>query len=374
MKITADEVSAIALGGAFLATGGGGDTLIGEILAETALETCGGVDLVALQDLRDDATVVAIGAVGSPTVMQEKPSNGDEPLWALKALETFLGRKADALIAFEAGGVNALAPLCAAAAAGIPVVDADGMGRAFPELQMESFSIYGVSATPLAAAAELGDSVIIDHARNSAIAEKLVRNFAVVAGGGQCTSAEHVMDGATAKRVSIDGTISLCKDIGDLIVAHGARINGFVSALTNRLAPTHYGAVKKIFEGKLIDIDRRVEGGYDFAVARFTPLAASGSPMTIHIKNEYLYAEQDGRPMATTPDLICMLDLETGRPITAETLRFGQRVAVIAVGAPALMRTERALQVVSPRNFGFDVDYVPIETLANGDGAGLDDD
>ena len=363
MRITADQVSSLALGGAFLATGGGGDTLIGEILAETALAKSGGIDLIPLSSLDDDAIVVAIGGVGSPTIMQEKPSNGMEPQWALEALESFLGKKADALIAFEAGGVNALVPLCAAAETGIPVVDADGMGRAFPELQMESFSIYGVSATPLAVAAEQGDRLVIDHARSSEVAEKLVRHFAVAAGGGQCTSAEHVMDGKTAKRVSIDRTISLCIEIGKLIESAGARIDDFLTALTNLLAPTHYGAVKKLYDGKIADIARRVEGGYDFATAQLSPLLGEAAPITIHIKNEYLLAEQNGRALATTPDLICLLDLETGRPITAETLRFGQRVCVIAIGAPALMRTDRALKVVSPRNFGFDFDYIPIEEL-----------
>ena len=33
---------------------------------------------------------------------------------------------------------------------GLPVIDGDGMGRAFPELQMKTFSIYGVKATPAA--------------------------------------------------------------------------------------------------------------------------------------------------------------------------------------------------------------------------------
>ena len=31
---------------------------------------------------------------------------------------------------------------------GIPLVDADGMGRAFPEIQMVTPTMYGVSATP----------------------------------------------------------------------------------------------------------------------------------------------------------------------------------------------------------------------------------
>ena len=36
----------------------------------------------------------------------------------------------------ETGGMNTIEPLILGAELGIPVVDADGMGRAFPELQV----------------------------------------------------------------------------------------------------------------------------------------------------------------------------------------------------------------------------------------------
>lgn len=36
----------------------------------------------------------------------------------------------------EIGGLNAVEPLCVAALMDLPVIDCDGMGRAFPELQV----------------------------------------------------------------------------------------------------------------------------------------------------------------------------------------------------------------------------------------------
>ena len=50
----------------------------------------------------------------------------------------------------EAGGVNSMLPIAAAARLNLPLVDVDGMGRAFPELQMVTFTIGGLSATPMA--------------------------------------------------------------------------------------------------------------------------------------------------------------------------------------------------------------------------------
>ena len=36
----------------------------------------------------------------------------------------------------EVGGMNSIEPLLVGARLGLPVIDADGMGRAFPELQV----------------------------------------------------------------------------------------------------------------------------------------------------------------------------------------------------------------------------------------------
>lgn len=48
----------------------------------------------------------------------------------------------------EAGGVNSMLPIAAAARLGLPLVDCDGMGRAFPELQMVTFTIGGLKRRP----------------------------------------------------------------------------------------------------------------------------------------------------------------------------------------------------------------------------------
>jgi DUF917 family protein len=58
-----------------------------------------------------------------------------------------------------------------------------------------------------------------------------------------------------------------------------------------------------------------------------------------------------------TPDLICVLDSVTGEAIGTETLRYGQRVTVIALRAPAVFLTPRGLDFVGPRAFGYDLDF-----------------
>jgi DUF917 family protein len=359
------DVGDIALGGALLACGGGGNPSIGRMITQRVLEEHGAVRLLPLEALADDATVIAVGGVGAPSIMTEKLSSGREGIEALRMLERHIGRKADALIAFEAGGVNALVPMMIAAQLRLPVVDADGMGRAFPAMQMETFSIYGVSATPLALVGNAGNSLIVNMV-NATVAERLIRQFTIIGGGGTAHSAEHVMDGATAKRVAVSGTIELSRALGASLRQHRGDLPGFIASLEPMLKKAHYGAVQVLFEGKVSDVDRQVKGGYDVGLATIRAFGDPHDCLRMDIQNEYLNARRGEFIMATVPDLICVLDNDTVQPITQEDLRYGQRVTVIGIEAPPILCTERALAVVGPRAFGLDVDYRPLQQRLHG--------
>lgn len=69
-------------------------------------------------------------------------------LFAFKQLES--KSKVVAVVCAEIGGANSIEPLVAGAELGLPIVDADGMGRAFPELQMFLPFVYGSLPYPAA--------------------------------------------------------------------------------------------------------------------------------------------------------------------------------------------------------------------------------
>ena len=52
-------------------------------------------------------------------------------------------------MAGEIGGGNGVLPLAIAAELGLPLVDADGMGRAFPEGPQVSMHVAGLSPAPV---------------------------------------------------------------------------------------------------------------------------------------------------------------------------------------------------------------------------------
>ena len=68
----------------------------------------------------------------------ERLLSGNELSILLQTIEEKLLRKPTVLMAAEIGGANAFTPLLAAAKTGLPILDADMIGRAFPELQMSS--------------------------------------------------------------------------------------------------------------------------------------------------------------------------------------------------------------------------------------------
>ncbi len=143
-----EEVDDIALGAAVLGTGGGGDPYIGKLMAQEAIRQHGPVELVTIDEVGDDEMSVAIAMMGAPTVMVEKMPGGKECIEAFTAVESFLGKPIKYVYSIEAGGINSTIPITLAAQLHKPLIDLDGMGRAFPEIQMVTQSLFGVTATP----------------------------------------------------------------------------------------------------------------------------------------------------------------------------------------------------------------------------------
>ncbi len=92
---------------------------------------------------------------------------------------------------------------------------------------------------------------------------------------------------------------------------------------------------KLLYRGKVVDVERRATEGFLRGVVRFEGMDDwRGSAMQIDFQNEWIVARRDGEPAAMSPDLICVLDSVSGEAVGTETIRYGQRVTVIALPAP----------------------------------------
>lgn len=364
-QLTRDDLDDLSLGSVFLATGGGGDPYVPQLLTEQALLKHGPVSLIHPNDLSDDANLVALGAVGAPTVSLELLPSIRESTDALGAYIKHTKMNIDAVVSFEIGGGNSLIPIMAAAAYGLPVVDGDGMGRALPEAQMMTYAIAGAKPTP-AVACDYQGNITTFSTPDTATYERHIRALAM-SSGGMINVAEHPMKGAFIKQAIIPETISFSVQLGRVLRENRGNVQDMLAPLKQVFSHSEYGQCKLLYCGKVTDKSTRIIGGFDIGEATIESFDSSQSNLLISIKNEYLVAKLDHgdhqQVLATVPDLIVLVDYETSAPINAERLKYGQRVGVFALGCPAFFRTQRALNAVQPRCFGFDMDYIPLENL-----------
>jgi len=357
-ELTAAHLDDLASGAQFLATGGGGDPYLPLLLAKQAMSQGNSVKLISCEEIRDDHLVVAVGGVGAPTVSLELLPSIDEAAIAIQHYEKFVGRKVNAVVCFEIGGANSLIPITAAALLGIPIADGDGMGRAFPEAQMTSFSISGVAPTP-AVAIDYAGRTREFHNLDITHYEAEIRDFATTA-GGVVTVAEHGMSGRQLREVAVRGTLSICLEIGALLRKQRGPVTLLLPRLADLLSTTLYERCKLIFTGKVIQKSTNTADGFDVGECWLEDFNQPDQTLQIIIKNEFLVALRRGEAVASVPDLIVVLEVDTGEPISVERLAFGQRVAVLAIPAPPFFRREPALSITNPQAFGLNVEYRPI--------------
>jgi DUF917 family protein len=355
-RIGLDELQDLAVGATVLGTGGGGDPFIGRLMAEAAIARHGPVTMITVDELPEQGLVVPAAMMGAPTVMLEKIPNGQEMRHAVRHLEQFLSQRTVAILTAEAGGINSMIPLAVAAELGLPVVDADGMGRAFPELQMTTFHIHGIRATPMVIVDEKGNVLMLNTVDNH-WTERLART-ATVAMGGATVIAAYPMSTQQVKEAAVPGTLSLAMELGRLLrnrsLELAEKLRQFQVTTRGRL----------LFHGKVVDVFRRTTEGF----ARGTVTLAGmdedrGRELRVEFQNEHLMALRDGEPVAMVPDLIAILDRETLTPITTETLAYGQRAVVLGMPSAAVWRSAPGLETVGPRYFGYDYDFIPVEAL-----------
>ncbi len=353
-QVTEDDLAPIAIGAGILGTGGGGNPYIGQLRARQAIRKYGPVSVLSPEELPEDAKVVCVGGIGAPTVGIEKIRD-IQSYHAMRAIEDYTDERATALISNEIGGSNSVEPLIPAAMAGLPIVDADGMGRAFPEFQMKTFFVYGVPCCPMAIADEKGNSVIIRETITPHWAERLARATTVQMGCVACYAVAP-MSAEQVRRTAIPHTLTLARDLGRAVQqAHGDGGDPLEAIMATC-------AGKVLFNGKVVDLDRRTTAGFARGTVTIDGMDSFiGQRMVIDFQNENLIARRDGEIVCTVPDLICAVATDLGEPITTELMRYGLRITILGFPAPELWTTPEGLATAGPQAFGYETDYIPLK-------------
>ncbi|XP_071082483.1 uncharacterized protein [Haliotis cracherodii] len=398
------DLEAIVIGAGIFGCGGGGNPHIGRLRALADIRKGKKIRIISPEKLYEKADpdndlVAMVAFMGAPLIMYEQLVSSKETTGALRCLDDLytIGGYKDgmlqntegveiktkdgmvyienyqtrvsmekpkriiALMSGEIGGMNAIEPLLVSADLGLPVVDSDGMGRAFPELQMFCPYIYGVSAHPAALVDDRGTRAVMLQTPSPKHLENHFRDTVI---GMGCSAG--VSFNPLPKPVLMDMTVlysvSHVWKVGDAVLKARIEKTSPIEAILKAETSVH------IITGKIRDVQRETSGGFNRGKVIIEGLDSfSGQTILVEFQNENLIifpldAEKKAwKPVACVPDLITIVDADTAEPIPTEEVKYGIRVAVLVLASPDILRTDQALRFVGPKAFHYDdVEFRPI--------------
>ncbi len=368
------EVSDLCEGATVLGTGGGGSPELGLSILNRLLELGKEIRLISVEEVPDDEIVVHPSMVGS--IAPSKSSKEDMEAYAskilsqegplltgLRGLEEILSKKVYATMPVEIGGYNTPIAAILAGLAGLAFVDADTIGRSKPELMMQTYTIHNVPITPMVLTDMQGNSVIVRRVASFKDAEKIARVLAVV--GGTTTAVRCPVRGDVLKRTVIPGGVSKAIEIGrarrEAEAHHEDPVRAVISA----------SGGMEFFRGEVDRFEWEDREGFLWGTITCRgEKQFEGHELKVWLKNENLISWLDGKAYVLTPDLICILDSKTGKPVTNSNMKEGMEVIIFGIPSHPFWRTEKAIDLVSPRHFGFDIPYTPMEKVISTKRAG----
>lgn len=364
VEVTVEDVTALARGVTLLGSGGGGHVDVAAIMLRHQLADGRKVSVHDPADLPPDAVVVPVGLAGGTSVFVEKLPGGGEFGAAVAAVAAHAGVRPAALMAAEIGGVPGLLVFSAALETGLDVVDADLMGRALPRFDQLTTAAVGGPAVPFALADATGQVVLLDG-MDAAGVERVVRAVVVETGGWAAVALPPIRAGELAGVASLGavrraltlGRTHLALDLpaapptvaaalGGRLLASG-RVVEVLRFPGNPPPPAVHGTSRQFGRGSVALLD-----------------AATGTVLRLEMENEYLLALADGEIVATTPDLLCVLDRRTGEPIQCDRIRAGGEADAVQLPAAPFWRRGSFIERVSPPAFGIEAAPVLLEAGA----------
>ena len=345
------DIECLSIGAGILGCGGGGSTYSSRLkVLHQLAEHPGSMKVAPLSSLNETASVTAIAFIGSPSALLETMGSGKEIDAPMRKVAEATGRNTTHIISAEIGGANCLEPLLQAAVSGVPYLDADGMGRAFPTVhQWIPFAEGDISFTHTSLGDERscgtfpgGDKPAFD----AFLGENLVKR------GFLCGIAFPSMNKKQTQEFNVPNTVSLAWEIGRrILTARQAKIDPITSL---------GDSVTVLLRGKILDVLREKVGHIEKGTLKVRE--EDDTVAQVFFQNENLLVRRhDGAVAASTPDLICVLNSETGATIGTDEYSFGLKVTVVAMPAPTLLRSKKMLESVVPKAFGYDAEYTPLE-------------
>jgi DUF917 family protein len=306
--------------------------------------------LADLGDLAPDDLVVSVGLVSQGLLMAEMPPCGDEMLGCLEAIQTAVRRPIAAVFPLAAANVNGIAPLLAALQVGLPVVDADPMGRVFPLISQTTLNAAGVGIGPIALMGATGERVTIE-VRDARRAEALVRS-ATEELGGWAASAMYPCTVSQLRAHGVSGSISRMLALGGILTSpeplHAKYYRLAQLAGTSRIARAQVTHVESSFGPSEVALPAQPS-----SVTLIDD--GNGRVVRMEIQNEILVVLVDGAVAAAVPDIITLIDPELGAAVSLDDVRVGDVLDLLKTPADDKWYEPEGLALADPAAFGIEM-------------------
>jgi len=352
--LTQQDLTDLVEGAAIFSAGGGGDPQVGLNIVERLLEDHCPVQLIDSADVPDNEIVINFACVGATANVAY---HSDAAVKTLKTLEEFLGKKAFAMIPVELGGFNTLAAVDVAARHDVPVVDADGAGRAVPEVHLKVYTLDNIPLAPMAIAdLDAENIVLVKQTRDLKAAERISRTLSAE-WDNMVYTARRVLTGKQVKTSPVQNTLSTSIRIGTLLRKALDPLKAVLKETKGFL----------LFEGNVSSVQRDTKGGFTWTTIEITGTRDNkGSKLELKAKNEFLIAHKDGKLAAIAPDIITTMRTDTCKSVSAEKIKKNDKLTVIGIPAPAKWRSPKGLELWKNvmQESGIKENYVPVEQLA----------
>ena len=367
---TRQDIEDFLTGLAFYGTGGGGNTAVGRVSLNKCMDLGYDITLMRPEEIDDDAyycSTFFMGSIAPRTeeVLREMERGGytnrkygleEMLICAVRALESYIGKKIAGLVIVEPGGSNTACCMAAGYMMGLPVIDGDPVGRAVPEMIQGPHAMQGLSCLPAVYFDSWGNSNITVEASGYPAMERIGK-FLSQASYGEMAEAAYVMTGREVKNILIPYSLSRALRVG-------RAVNRAAEEGRDPLAAAAQSSGGRVVgRGVLRDLTTKDADGYYWGTYSIEGKGeCAGNTYKVWFKNENHILWVNGAPSVTSPDLITIISTDTGKPILNTFLKEGEHVGIVVNPSDPFYMCDKAVEVFGPRAFGFDFDYIPYDT------------
>ena len=328
------DIVEVLWGATFLGAGGGGSLSFGIDMLDKVEE--GGADvrleLISLDEMDEQDYAVMVAGLGSP-VNFLSGSFGPDAVYAFRAFQKAFaaeGKQVKYIYSGEMGGLNTFVPMLVSILSDknldkkIKFVDADGNGRAVPELNTSLNSVRGFPPYPIGLGNGIGDMIIaypVDDKSAEVIARQLCMAYDMKIGFSTWgMSREELRANAHV------GCVSYAQSVGKAILAAKEGGTDVIGELQKVMT------IRELCTGTIEDIEIKAEGGFDYGVT--TVKADDDKVYYIDVKNENLIVRDEAyEAVITVPESICILNATDYTPLTNADTEKGMRIFIGLVPA-----------------------------------------